>query len=147
MVQLGLADILQVLYGSLLLPREVAEELSQENTPAAVRSWINNAPTWVQILDPTPVTNPILLRLDAGEREALQLALDKAAVLVLVDERKGVRIARSLGLAVTGTLGILRDAHNNDLIDARVQYLRLTVETNFRHTDNLFSYFLKLLKT
>jgi predicted nucleic acid-binding protein len=132
MVQLGLADILQVLYGSLLLPREVAEELSQENTPAAVRSWINN---------------PILLRLDAGEREALQLALDKAAVLVLVDERKGVRIARSLGLAVTGTLGILRDAHNNDLIDARVQYLRLTVETNFRHTDNLFSYFLKLLKT
>jgi predicted nucleic acid-binding protein len=65
-----------------------------------------------------PVDVPAALtavRLDAGERSALALALLREAV-VLVDERRGRACAAELGLAVLGTLGLLIRAHERGLI-------------------------------
>ena len=45
--------------------------------------------------------------LDGGEAEAIALALQVKAGRVLLDEREGRRVAKSLGLKVTGVLGIL----------------------------------------
>ncbi|MFZ4661107.1 MAG: hypothetical protein ACOYNY_29105 [Caldilineaceae bacterium] len=45
--------------------------------------------------------------LDQGEAEVLALAVEHNAQLVVIDERKGRRYAQRLGLALTGTLGIL----------------------------------------
>jgi predicted nucleic acid-binding protein len=45
--------------------------------------------------------------LDEGEASVLALAEELDASLVIVDERKGRRYAKRLGLAVTGTMGIL----------------------------------------
>jgi len=55
--------------------------------------------------------------LGAGERDALVLAEELHADLVLVDEDKGRQIARALGLRVTGTLGVLAIAAEQGLID------------------------------
>ena len=51
--------------------------------------------------------------LDPGEREAILLALFIEADLVLMDDREGVEVARRVGLAVTGTIGILDRAANS----------------------------------
>jgi uncharacterized protein len=55
--------------------------------------------------------------LDLGEAEAIALALEKRADLVLVDERLGRRAARALGLRVTGLLGVLAEAKRAGLIE------------------------------
>lgn len=46
-------------------------------------------------------------KLDAGESEAIALALELKAEWLLIDEWKGRNMAKQLGLAVTGTLGLL----------------------------------------
>ena len=63
--------------------------------------------------------------LGAGELEALALAEELHADLVLIDEDKGRQIARSLGLRVTGTLGVLDIAAERRLIDLPIALTQL----------------------
>lgn len=48
--------------------------------------------------------------MDQGESEAISLAVNSHADILLVDEREGREVARGLGLRLTGTLGILMRA-------------------------------------
>jgi uncharacterized protein len=57
-------------------------------------------------------------RLDLGETQALALALELRADVVLLDERLGRRVAHALGLRVTGLLGALILAKRRGHIDA-----------------------------
>lgn len=51
--------------------------------------------------------NPLLLGLDQGELEVIQLGLLINPDWVIIDEKLGRRIAKEIGLPVKGTLGIL----------------------------------------
>ena len=57
-------------------------------------------------------------RLDAGEAAAIALAVEKAASIILIDERKGRRIAAEYGMRPVGVLGVLVQAKNRALIPA-----------------------------
>ena len=57
------------------------------------------------------------VHLDSGEHDAILLVLRLKADLVLMDDREGVDEARRLGLAVTGTLGVLDRAAERGLIE------------------------------
>ena len=56
--------------------------------------------------------------LGAGEREAIALALETAADLVVLDDQAGRRLARARGLQVTGTVGVLIEARSRGLLPA-----------------------------
>lgn len=75
--------------------------------------------------------------LDAGEREALALASELKANLLLIDERPGTLAARRLGFRATGTLGVLIEAAQAGLILIDQALARLEA-TNFRRTPDLF---------
>jgi predicted nucleic acid-binding protein len=132
LVLIGHADLLPALYSEVVIPQLVADELQQPGTPLAMRAWMADRPFWLRVL--SGVTQPkavLLADLDAGEREALLLALELSADLVLMDDREGTEEARRLGLAVTGTLGILDRGAERGLIDLAPAIARLR-QTNFR---------------
>ena len=71
---------------------------------------------WVRVLPDPQQHQSGLWMLDAGERATLELALERHAELVLIDERIGRNVAEYLGLRITGTLGVLLKARQQRLI-------------------------------
>ena len=66
---------------------------------------------------------------DLGEAEAIELAKELRADWLLMDERKGRRLAMREGLAVIGLLGVLLLAKRTQLIPSAAKLLvRLEVE-------------------
>ena len=132
LILIGHAEVLPTLYAEVLIPEAVANELRQAATPESVRHWIAHPPQWLHVVPFTAPLTPVLLAdLDLGEHDAILLAVQVKADLVIMDEREGVEEARRLGLIVTGTLGVLDRAAERGLIDlpSAVASLR---QTNFR---------------
>jgi uncharacterized protein len=75
-------------------------------------------------------------KLDIGERAALALAMSQEADVVLMDDRRGVAVARAHGLLSIGTLGLLDQAAARRLINFAAVAARLTT-TNFRYPPEL----------
>jgi predicted nucleic acid-binding protein len=130
LVLIGSADLLQRLYVRVIVPQSVIEELRQPGTPSVVLSWIGTPPDWLEVR-PDPPADPTLNFLDPGERAALSLAEVLNADELLIDERAGRAEAERRHLRVTGTLGVLADAHLAGLADFEQSLARLRT-TNFR---------------
>lgn len=99
--------------------------------PEAVREWIAASPTWLEVLPCSKTSDPDLVRLDPGEREAILLASELGASLLLMDERDGSAVARSRGLTVIGTLSVLDAAAVRGWLDLAEMFDRLS-QTSFR---------------
>ena len=78
--------LLEKLYGEIIIPGSVFAELQKEKAPAAVRSWSTALPVWAVIRHAGSLPD---LPLDLGEREAIALAEELDADLLLIDELKG----------------------------------------------------------
>jgi len=129
LVLIGAVDVLQPLYHRVLVPQTVAGELQNANTPATVQSWIVQPPQWCEIR-PDPPLDPALRFLDAGEHAAITLALSVKANRLLIDEQAGRAEAERRHLLVTGTLGVLAEAHRAGVLDFEIALAQLRL-TNF----------------
>jgi predicted nucleic acid-binding protein len=129
--------VLPVLYTRVLIPPAVVRELRDAEAPEPVRAWTADLPTWCEVRRPTAqVETEALAHLGAGEREAIALAQELRADLLLIDEADGRRVALSRGLTVTGTLGVLERAAERGLIELPSTLARL-LTTTFRVQDEL----------
>ncbi len=102
--------------------------------------------TWVkrQSVRNTPLVTALRLELDAGEAEAIALAIETDADLILLDERIGRRAAQRLGLTAVGTLGVLIAAKDRGLLAAVRPVLdALRVDAGFWIADDLYSAVIK----
>lgn len=117
LVLIGQIELLHQLYGQIVIPDLVRDELRHAGAPPSVCSWVNDLPGWVGVRCAAGEVDAALAVLDAGERAAILLAEELQACLILIDERRGRRIAKSRGLRVTGLVGILDDAAEAGLID------------------------------
>ena len=126
---IGQIDLLEKLYSRLLIPPAVLAELRHLLAPDPVRNWANSVPQWVEVLSPASSLN--LSHLDPGESEAMALASEIHAEVLLIDERAGRQEALRRGLKVAGTLSVLDEADQAGLIifDDIVAELR---KTSFR---------------
>ena len=88
-------DLLFDLFENVLLPQAVFRELQHPKTSPKVSAWVTRHPTWVQVLTPNSAANDALARLDLGEREAIQLALELGINTILIDEADGRQIAET----------------------------------------------------
>jgi predicted nucleic acid-binding protein len=107
-------DLLKHLYKRILIPPAVLTELKHPVAPKPVRDWAQNAPEWVEVL--SPKSRLILAQLDLGESEAIALATEVHAEVVLIDEQAGRQEAVRRGLKVAGTLSVLDEADQAGLV-------------------------------
>lgn len=112
-------QLLPQLYGKVMIPEAVYRELTEIEllVPGTVEAetalWINVR----QVIDRAVVERlQSEVRLDPGESEAIALALELNADLLLIDERRGRAEANRLGVRITGLLGILVEAKQKNLI-------------------------------
>ena len=83
------------------------------------------------VRDPIEMIHPSLVELDAGEREAIQIALEAEADLILMDDAEGRVVAKAVNLSVQGTLGVLERAARLGWCDFR-RSLAMLDQTSFR---------------
>jgi predicted nucleic acid-binding protein len=102
------ADVLQHLYGRVIIPEAVVRELQAQKTPAVVRRWITSPPGWLQIRQIAVPPDPALVEVDPGEREAISLAETLRADALIIDEKMGRREAQRRKLRVIGTVRVGR---------------------------------------
>ena len=108
--------LLPRLFETIHIPQAVQDELL--HNPDAIGVAEFRAAPWLEV---TPVTDHLAVvmlldQLDAGESEAIVLAHELQAGLLLMDERRGRRRAVQGGLTIVGTLGILVEARQRGLI-------------------------------
>ena len=134
-------DILPALFQRVVLPAAVRDELKSRKAPPLVQQWITNPPSWAEVHEGPHAHDPAMANLDDGEEAAIALAIELHADLILMDDREGVRVARSKGFRVTGTLGILAMAAEHQLLNLREAFNRLK-QTSFHYQQELLDDFL-----
>ncbi|MEE8305559.1 MAG: DUF3368 domain-containing protein [Candidatus Tectomicrobia bacterium] len=130
------ADVLHTLYGRVLIPQAVFDELQHVRTPPAVHTWLAQLPQWLEIHQVHDAPDETLQHLDPGEHEAIVLAQALHADLLLMDDWDGRQEAERRHLAVTGTLGVLERASIRGLLDLPTAIARLQM-TNFYVRDEI----------
>ncbi len=128
-------DLLHELFHRILIPPAVQLEVLDETTLKAITAadWIT-----VQGVQDTIAVQLLQEDLGAGESEAIVLARELDAGLLLIDERTARRKAHTLGLSVVGTLGVLLIAKEKGLIAAIQPLLDELRRAGFRMSDDLY---------
>ena len=80
-------DILPLLFGRVIVPEAVMRELQAAAAPPEVRQWLSSRPAWLETKQAATPPDTTLSHLDEGEREAIQLAKELEADLLIIDER------------------------------------------------------------
>jgi predicted nucleic acid-binding protein len=139
LAQIEELNLLQRLFGEILLPAEVLAECRHPGAPGLLQEWAGAVPDWVTVAEPSAGILPEVAKLDPGEAAAITLASRFAEpVLLLIDERAAAGVARQLGLAFTGTLGLLVRGHQLGLLDFD-EAVRALRATQFRFTQALIA--------
>jgi len=137
-------DLLQKVYGNIHIPTSVHQELAVGKDVLGKNGVDNHAWIYSETVSDLMTVELLRERLDAGESEAIVLAFEMNASLLLIDEARGRRVAESKGLAVTGTLGTLLLAKNRGVIDAVAPLLQSLDSAGFRMCENLRRTIIKL---
>lgn len=106
----GSLELLRSVFGEIVLPPWVAEELD--------RHGILIQPNWMRVVaaQDREQLAELLRQLDPGEAEAIIVAVELQASLILIDEQRGRRIAADRGLKYMGLLGVLSEAKERRFI-------------------------------
>ena len=145
---IGQISLLPKIYSRIIIPKTVAEELvNAGNSFPQIQSVVSL--NWIEIRE---VKQSEMMRtlldnslLDAGEAEAIILALELKAEELLIDERIGRYEASQLGIPITGLLGILLVAKRRNLISQVKPIIKnLISEAGFRVSPQLHQEVLQL---
>ena len=137
LITLAKIDALSVI-GALpfrfISPTEVLEELQAGES----FGYLKVAPEWLEIKSLSASVAPMArAALDLGESAVIQLALEREARWVCIDEWKARRAALSVGLNVVGVLGLLAKAKSTGIIVQVAPFVERAVEKGIRYHPDL----------
>lgn len=124
--KIGQFELLEKVFGQITITKTVLDEFKKP------------IPKWVRIENPKSNLHRGLMGfVDAGEATSISLAIDYNSSLLIIDELKGRRLAKELGIEVTGSLGVLVAAKSKGHIKLVMPILEKIKSTNFRLSDEL----------
>jgi uncharacterized protein len=144
---IGRLDLLQGQFGKISIPPAVQAELMLGSgfpgTPlieeAIAAGWLH-----VQSLDRVELAHVLRRELDAGESEAIALAVQLRVSTVLMDEHAGRAAAHGLGLTPIGVLGVLLRAKRAGSLSSVTEAMQsLHVEAGFFIAEPLYQQILQ----
>ena len=142
LISINKLDLLKLLYNKVVIPQKVQDELlNYENQKKEIdkRDWI----IVKKVYDFSQVKR-LEQELDAGEAEAIVLAKELNADVLIINERKGRKIAEENGLKIIGLLGVLIKAKQMKYIKALKPLLdELVDNVGFRVSKKLYHRILK----
>jgi predicted nucleic acid-binding protein len=118
---IGQLDLLREQFGKVWIPQAVfaeSDSIAHVRARQLILQAIENGWLLVHEAADIHVVNLLLSDLHRGEAEAIALALEMKADLLLIDERDGRRVARESGLTVRGILGVLLRAKKTGRLTA-----------------------------
>ncbi len=129
LVLIAQVDTMAALFGSVIIPQAVADELRHPRAPELVQQWIAAPPAWCSIQSPQGTLDTALASLGRGEREAMALCREVGADALLTDDTQAWREARARGIEVIRTLDFLERASLRGLLDLPTALARLQATT------------------
>lgn len=133
--------LLRSLFARVVVPEEVEKELACGGGTALPSGLTADHRAWIEVL---PLSNPpsaaLLARLDAGEAAVIALALEIGAPIVLIDERRGLRVALDEGLNAIGSVGTLLLAKRRGLVTEVKSHLYNMQSSGIHLSDRLIEW-------
>jgi predicted nucleic acid-binding protein len=119
LIRVGQLDLLRQLYSEIIIPDAVWHEVVVEGADQPGAEAVSFA-AWIVRRTVTNRTfvHGLQQELDAGEAEAIALAVEMNDALLLMDERLGRDTARHFDIRYTGVVGVLMEAKHQGLIQA-----------------------------
>jgi len=136
-------DILNKVFDDILIPNAVYNEITQKNKPYT-GELKNFAKDKTKEVNNKLAVELLQKDLDLGESEAIVVAKENDISDILMDEYKGRKIAKEEGLHPIGTIGVLIQAKNKNLIKTVKPELDKLIKNHIRISDNLYSTALEL---
>ncbi|HEC88601.1 MAG TPA: DUF3368 domain-containing protein [Thermoplasmata archaeon] len=138
-------DLLKDIFGRIFIPKAVYDESVVEGFKEANEikksEWII-----VKEIKNEDLKKALSIYLDDGEAEAITLAIEEKADLILLDDYDAREVARKYGLNITGVIGILLKAKYMEKIRRVKPYLEKLREAGFWINDDLFLKILREIK-
>jgi len=133
-------DLLKYFFNEIIVPEAVYNECVTEGKDKEDAKKIEKS-EWIRIMTirDKNLKRALTMVLDEGEAEAITLALEKSADLILLDDYEAREVARIYGLNITGIVGILIKAKNKGKILSLKDVLEKLKETGFWLSEDLYT--------
>jgi len=120
-------DLLRKLFQQVVTTQTVQEEFGKE------------LPEWIRI-DEIQNTDKILELesvLDKGEASAIALAIETENSQLIIDEKKGRKVAQSLNIEIMGTLRLIQMAKQQGIIESARPLIEDLQQAGFRFSPKI----------
>lgn len=129
LAKIGRLDLLPQLYEEVVIPASVLHEIrAKRGTEARSIGALVRSHKFRLRRATRRALKALPADLGAGEREAIALAVELGADLVVLDDQQGRQVARETGLSVTGTIGIFLEAWKRSMIPSMRRELDRLIE-------------------
>ena len=124
--RIGRLDLLPQVFSTVFAPPAVAAEV---RSPL---SWLR-----VQAVQNAVAVTTLKTQMDAGEAEAIALAMELGDVLLILDDKKARRVAQQLNLKVIGTVGMLLRGKRQGVIAEIKPLVLALLQADFRISEGI----------
>lgn len=126
---IDLLGVLKDLFNEVFITNEVKNEFGE------------SLPNWIKVVKVKNLQKKKELEevLDRGEASSIALSLEIEDAILIIDERKGRKIANSLNIKIIGTIGVLILAYKKGLIKDLISVIHKLVNSGFRLSDDILN--------
>lgn len=145
LAKLSRTELLKSLFTSVIIPYHVKEEILQKNDYDC-SVWDDSFFIVTHVTDMS-LLGSLELFLDKGESEAITLAKELSLPL-LIDEKKGRKIAQTMHIDVIGLVGIIVALHRRNIVGSKeaITIIDEAQQIGFRLSEKLYNDFIERVK-